>query len=563
MMRRIIAALLLLLAGTVATAQVPFPQTLPANTVYGRLGISAGPGQAIPFSVFISNLLPSLCTTAGAVPVYNAAAGWQCSTAANSNAIINDSLTVPTINGGSAGTSVLKLQDTTSGSPTTAGFKVQSAGGLTSTPTMNAGSSGNNPWEFKTATMNIPATGKWFWTTGTPNAVVDSLYNCTTPLTIPNQPLTADTTFNFCGTYTNSTGSPQFSNMLSATCYVDGSQLDINCAAFTTVGRVAGTGGAGLIGVGKAMVQTAVAHGIELEANCHSPATNCDQARASMFLAGGGNGGLAALAFQSWRSGAAANSVRHGIYLGDGAAINPFQNTGSAVMDSAGTHVRFDYGIDFRNATVNTCAFAAPGGFCVTGAGDVNTGSAAAGHTGNLNMVGATSGTVTVQPQSIAGTYNFNLPTAAGTAGQPLLSGGGGAAAQTYGTLQAAAGGTGDTGTAWTTYTPSVTSGTGTFTTLGAVSGASKCIGKTCFIRINIPITTNGTAATDVRATLPGGMTGAAQFVLNGREKNISGKQLQGLIVGAGTNVTIFNYDGTYPGASGAELVLSGVIEQQ
>lgn len=50
MMRRIIATLLLLLAGTVATAQVPFPQTLPANTVYGRLGIGPGPGQAIPFS---------------------------------------------------------------------------------------------------------------------------------------------------------------------------------------------------------------------------------------------------------------------------------------------------------------------------------------------------------------------------------------------------------------------------------------------------------------------------------------------------------------------------------
>lgn len=49
MIRRVIAALMLLLAGTVATAQVPFPQTLPANTVYGRLGIGPGPGQAIPF----------------------------------------------------------------------------------------------------------------------------------------------------------------------------------------------------------------------------------------------------------------------------------------------------------------------------------------------------------------------------------------------------------------------------------------------------------------------------------------------------------------------------------
>lgn len=45
---------------TAALGQVPFPQTLPANTVYGRLGISAGPGQAIPFSILTNNLVPSL-----------------------------------------------------------------------------------------------------------------------------------------------------------------------------------------------------------------------------------------------------------------------------------------------------------------------------------------------------------------------------------------------------------------------------------------------------------------------------------------------------------------------
>lgn len=62
---------------------------------------------------------------------------------------------------------------------------------------------------------------------------------------------------------------------------------------------------------------------------------------------------------------------------------------------------------------------------------------------GQLKLSGNTSGTITVTPQAVAGTYNFNLPTAAGTAGQPLLSGGGGASAQTYGTLGVAGGGTG------------------------------------------------------------------------------------------------------------------------
>lgn len=58
-------------------------------------------------------------------------------------------------------------------------------------------------------------------------------------------------------------------------------------------------------------------------------------------------------------------------------------------------------------------------------------------------MAGTTSGTITVQPQAAAGTYNLNLPTGAGTSGQPLLSGGGGATAMTFGTLGVAGGGTG------------------------------------------------------------------------------------------------------------------------
>jgi len=67
---------------------------------------------------------------------------------------------------------------------------------------------------------------------------------------------------------------------------------------------------------------------------------------------------------------------------------------------------------------------------------------ATGGQTGSLGFAGVTSGQVTVQPQNAAGTYNFNLPTAAGTAGQPLLSGGGGATPQSYGTVGVASGGT-------------------------------------------------------------------------------------------------------------------------
>ena len=55
--------------------------------------------------------------------------------------------------------------------------------------------------------------------------------------------------------------------------------------------------------------------------------------------------------------------------------------------------------------------------------------------TGQLKLAGTTSGTVTVKSQDAAGTFNFNLPIAAGSSGQPLVSGGGGATPMTWGSL--------------------------------------------------------------------------------------------------------------------------------
>lgn len=52
---------------------------------------------------------------------------------------------------------------------------------------------------------------------------------------------------------------------------------------------------------------------------------------------------------------------------------------------------------------------------------------------GSLKVAGSTSGTITIQPQAAAGTYNFNLPITAGTAGQVLTSQGGSTSAMTWG----------------------------------------------------------------------------------------------------------------------------------
>src|SRR5712691_9543687 len=61
-MRKFIAAFLILLGLAPAAAQ-QFPLTMPANTVYGRLGIGPGPGGAIPFSSLTQNLLPGVGNT--------------------------------------------------------------------------------------------------------------------------------------------------------------------------------------------------------------------------------------------------------------------------------------------------------------------------------------------------------------------------------------------------------------------------------------------------------------------------------------------------------------------
>lgn len=56
----------------------------------------------------------------------------------------------------------------------------------------------------------------------------------------------------------------------------------------------------------------------------------------------------------------------------------------------------------------------------------------ASGNTGTLGFVGTSSGTITIQPQASAGTYNFNLPTTAGSSGNVMTSAGGGSSAMTW-----------------------------------------------------------------------------------------------------------------------------------
>jgi hypothetical protein len=87
-----------------------------------------------------------------------------------------------------------------------------------------------------------------------------------------------------------------------------------------------------------------------------------------------------------------------------------------------------------------------------------STGSPAPAGTGSLTLVGASSGSATITPQSAGSVYNFNLPTTAGTSNQLFVSGGGGSNPTTW------------------TFTPTLgsttTSVTGTVTLVGQSSGS-------------------------------------------------------------------------------------------
>ena len=112
---------------------------------------------------------------------------------------------------------------------------------------------------------------------------------------------------------------------------------------------------------------------------------------------------------------------------------------------------------------------------------------------------------------------------------------------------------------AWTVIAPTVNASSGTFV---AVSGAGRyCqVGKIVFIEISVTVTTNGTAAGSVIVVLPVTAGPANQQIVGG-DIGLTGKMLRGTITADSTSLIIVFYDGTYPGANGAVLNLSGSYE--
>jgi hypothetical protein len=125
------------------------------------------------------------------------------------------------------------------------------------------------------------------------------------------------------------------------------------------------------------------------------------------------------------------------------------------------------------------------------------------------------------------------------------------------GTLPVANGGTGDTGTAWSTFTPSAACGTATFT---VNSARSKTMGKTTFVEVDIQIATIGTCTSLWSWTLPNTAQSGGGFA--GRETNATGKTVACAFVGGSTAANCTFADAS-SFASTDRLIVSGVYENQ
>lgn len=155
--------------------------------------------------------------------------------------------------------------------------------------------------------------------------------------------------------------------------------------------------------------------------------------------------------------------------------------------------------------------------------------------TGAVKLAGATSGTIAILPQAAAGSYNFNLPNAVGTAGQVLTSQAGGSTAMTWSNVplnQASANLTGQTAAGnITTFT--VGAATATFNVSAYVNVTAV---STDVIQAQITYTDENNTSQTVSFTTLNSVTNSTYSPITIRAKNATVITLKtNLTVGAGS----------------------------
>jgi hypothetical protein len=104
-----------------------------------------------------------------------------------------------------------------------------------------------------------------------------------------------------------------------------------------------------------------------------------------------------------------------------------------------------------------------------------------------------------------------------------------------------------------------VTASTGTLTAASA-TGRSYQLGKVVFVQMDVVITTNGTGAVSLHVTLPV-VPAPFNSALAGKSVNNDFIVAVDIVPADGNFAKIHGFDGTYPGFSGVEFVVTGVYE--
>jgi hypothetical protein len=105
------------------------------------------------------------------------------------------------------------------------------------------------------------------------------------------------------------------------------------------------------------------------------------------------------------------------------------------------------------------------------------------------------------------------------------------------------------------TYTPTVASSSGSFTTVSATGRYTK-IGRAVTVNVLITITDNGTAATNIVYTLP--FAAAFESVGCGREMDSTGDMVSTTVAPSSpSTANIQKYNNTYPGGTGFKIQLT------
>lgn len=115
-----------------------------------------------------------------------------------------------------------------------------------------------------------------------------------------------------------------------------------------------------------------------------------------------------------------------------------------------------------------------------------------------------------------------------------------------------------DASEAWTSYTPTISAGSGSFTTTSS-SMRWKQVGKNIYISGSITITSVGTGS-GVYFTLPATANNTNGMVVFGREDAVNGKTVVGKFAST-TLCSLIFYDNSATGGNGHVYRVSGVYE--